>query len=120
MLFKTDAVVEGVHFLTGTAGKLVGRKKPLARCLSDIAANAGTPVAALVTLGLPENYDPDYVAAVYAGLGALAREYNVAVVGGETTRNPGGLFISISVVGTVEKEPLLLSARGRKRETQFL
>jgi thiamine-monophosphate kinase len=119
VLFKTDAVVEGVHFLPGTAGKLVGRKA-LARCLSDIAANAGNPVAALVTLGLPANYDPEYVVAIYDGLGALAREFKVAVVGGETTRNPGGLFLSISVVGTVEKNRCPLRSGAKPGDAIFV
>ena len=54
ILFKTDAVVEGIHFTRETPPEKIGRKA-LARCLSDIAAMAGTPVAALVTLGcLPQ------------------------------------------------------------------
>jgi thiamine monophosphate kinase len=35
--------------------------------LSDIAAMAGTPTAALVTIGLPENFDPGFVAKIYDG-----------------------------------------------------
>ena len=42
LLFKTDAVVEGVHFTSGTAPEKIGHKA-LGRCLSDIAAMAGTP-----------------------------------------------------------------------------
>src|SRR5260370_22102950 len=52
LLFKTDAVVEGVHFTKDTPPEKIGHKA-LARCLSDIAAMAGTPTAALVTLALP-------------------------------------------------------------------
>ncbi len=52
-LFKTDAVVEGVHFTNETSPEKIGHKA-LARCLSDIAAMAGTPSAALVTIGLPK------------------------------------------------------------------
>ena len=59
-LFKTDAVVEGVHFTQDTPPEKIGRKA-LARCLSDIAAMAGTPVAALVTIGLPEKFDAGFV-----------------------------------------------------------
>ena len=44
-LFKTDAVVEGIHFEPGAPPEKIGRKA-LARCLSDIAAMAGTPAAA--------------------------------------------------------------------------
>jgi thiamine-monophosphate kinase len=81
--------------------------------LSDIAAMAGTPVAALVTLGLPaapkrseggpEKFEPEFVAKVYDGLNALAEKSGVAIVGGETTTNPGGIFISIALLGTVAR-----------------
>src|SRR5580692_2231910 len=81
ILFKTDAVVEGVHFTRDTPPEKIGRKA-LARCLSDIAAMAGTPTAALVTVGLPENFDVEFVAKIYAGLNTLAEQYQVAIVGG--------------------------------------
>ena len=87
LLFKTDAVVEGVHFASGTPPEKVGHKA-LGRCLSDIAAMAGTPTAALVTLGLPRNFEVGYVEGLYGGMNALARRHEVAIVGGETTTNP--------------------------------
>jgi thiamine-monophosphate kinase len=102
LLFKTDAVVEGVHFPPGTAPEKIGHKA-LGRCLSDIAAMAGTPSAALVTLGLPRDFSADFVEAIYTGLNALARRYQVAVVGGETTTNPGGLLISVALLGWVPR-----------------
>ena len=102
VLFKTDAVVEGIHFTKQTPPELVGRKA-LARCLSDIAAMAGTPTAALVTIALPKPFDAAYVAAVYAGLNALARQHHLAVVGGETTTNPERLLISVSLIGWVTR-----------------
>src|SRR5215472_8859018 len=84
LLFKTDAVVEGVHFTSSAAPENIGHKA-LGRCLSDIAAMAGTPTAALVTVALPRKFDPDYVAAIYNGMATLARRYDVAIAGGETT-----------------------------------
>src|SRR5215469_532442 len=60
LLFKTDAIVEGVHFEKNTPPEKIGRKA-LARCLSDIAAMAGTPTAAVVTLGLPEHFKPETI-----------------------------------------------------------
>jgi thiamine-monophosphate kinase len=102
LLFKTDAVVEGVHFTPETAPEKIGHKA-LGRCLSDIAAMAGTPTAALVTIGLPGIFKLDFVEAIYAGLNELARRHQVAVVGGETTTNPGGIFISIALLGWVPR-----------------
>jgi thiamine-monophosphate kinase len=102
LLFKTDAVVEGVHFTPGTAPEKIGHKA-LGRCLSDIAAMAGTPSAALVTLALPRDFSPDFVEAIYTGLNALARRHHVAIVGGETTTNPGGLLLSVALLGWVPR-----------------
>ncbi|MBI3853677.1 MAG: thiamine-monophosphate kinase [Verrucomicrobia bacterium] len=102
MLFKTDAVVEGIHFTKAASPEKIGHKA-LGRCLSDIAAMAGTPTAALVTLALPRDFDPSFVESIYAGMNALAGRYEVAIVGGETTTNPERILISVSLIGTVAK-----------------
>jgi thiamine-monophosphate kinase len=102
LLFKTDAVVEGVHFTPGTPPEKVGHKA-LGRCLSDVAAMAGTPTAALVTLGLPRHFEVGYVEGLYAGMKALARRHEVAIVGGETTSNPERMFVSVALVGWVAR-----------------
>jgi len=102
LLFKTDAVVEGVHFTTETAPERIGHKA-LGRCLSDIAAMAGTPTVALVTIGLPRKFSPEFVESIYVGLNALARRHQVAIAGGETTTNPGGIFISVALLGWVPR-----------------
>ena len=102
LLFKTDAVVEGVHFTSTTPPEKIGRKA-LARCLSDIAAMAGTPIAALVTLALPATFVPDFVESIYAGISALARRHEVAIVGGETTVNPQGTLISVALLGSMPR-----------------
>ena len=102
LLFKTDAVVEGIHFTAATEPQKIGRKA-LARCLSDIAAMAGTPGAALVTIALPRNFDPGFVEEVYAGMNEMARRHGVAIVGGETTTNPGGMLLSVALLGFVPR-----------------
>jgi thiamine-monophosphate kinase len=107
LLFKADAVVEGVHFTADTSPEKIGRKA-LARCLSDIAAMAGTPNSALITLALPREYDTGRLEKIYDGLNALAKEHGVAIAGGETTVNPGGLLISIALLGTVPLEKCVL------------
>ena len=102
LLFKTDAVVEGIHFTKETPPEKIGRKA-LARALSDIAAMAGTPNAALVTIALPKNFSPEFVEKIYAGMNALAAQHGVAIVGGETTTNPERVLISISLTGFVPR-----------------
>jgi thiamine-monophosphate kinase len=119
LLFKTDAVVEGFHFLADTEPERVGRKA-LARCLSDIAAMGGTPTAAVVTLGLPPGYDPNRVEGIYRGLRALAEAHDVAIVGGETTTNPDRLLISISLLGTVAAGRAVLRTGARPGDALFV
>jgi thiamine-monophosphate kinase len=129
LLFKTDAVVEGIHFTKDTPPEKIGRKA-LARCLSDIAAMAGTPVAALVTLGLPaapkrseggpEQFEPEFVAKIYDGLNALAEKTGVAIVGGETTTNPGRILISIALLGTVPRGKQILRSGAKTGDAIFV
>jgi thiamine-monophosphate kinase len=102
LLFKTDAVVQGIHFAEIAPPEKIGHKA-LARCLSDIAAMAGHPTAAVVTLGLPPGFDPAWVGRVYDGMSVLAREHEVAIVGGETTVNPERVFISVALLGWVPR-----------------
>ena len=102
LLFKTDAVVEGIHFLPGTPAEKIGRKA-LGRCLSDVAAMAGTPIAALITLALAPGFDPAVVETIYVGASSLARQHEVAIVGGETTVNPDRTLISVSLLGSVPR-----------------
>ncbi len=100
ILFKTDAVVEGIHFAADAPPENIGRKA-LARALSDIAAMAGTPAHALVTLGLADTHAPERIEGIYRGMADLARQHGVAIVGGETTTNPV-LMISVALLGTVQ------------------
>ncbi|HEX4342467.1 MAG TPA: thiamine-phosphate kinase [Verrucomicrobiae bacterium] len=121
-LFKTDAVVEGIHFTKETPPEKVGRKA-LARCLSDIAAMAGTPVAVLVTIGLPSGtngVDVPFVEKIYAGMNALAGQYGVAIVGGETTKNPERIWISISLIGSVPRGKAVLRSGAKVGDAIFV
>jgi thiamine-monophosphate kinase len=119
VLFKTDAVVEDIHFTKDTPPEKIGRKA-LARCLSDIAAMAGTPIAALVTIGLPEKFEPEFVGKIYDGLNALAEKFGVAIVGGETTTNPGRIFISIALLGTAPRGKQIFRSGAKAGDAIFV
>jgi thiamine-monophosphate kinase len=119
VLFKTDAVVEGIHFESNAAPSCVGHKA-LGRCLSDIAAMGGTPTAALVTLGLSAGFDAAWIDELYAGMNKLARKYNVAIAGGETTQSPDRKFISIALIGTVDKKSCVRRTGARVGDAIFV
>ncbi|MBL9139163.1 MAG: thiamine-monophosphate kinase [Verrucomicrobiales bacterium] len=119
VVFKTDAVVEGVHFTKSTEPGKVGHKA-LARVLSDFAAAAATPVAALVTLGLPRAFDAGWVEEVYRGLRTTAERWNVAIVGGETTTNPDRTLLSVSAIGTVARDRVVRRSGARPGDGIFV
>ncbi len=110
-LLKTDAVVEGVHFLPSTPAPLIGRKA-IARVISDFAAMGGTPVAAMMTLGLPKDFSVQRLQGIYRGIEKLAREFDFQLVGGETTRSRE-FWISVSALGEVQGTPPLLRSTAR-------
>jgi thiamine-monophosphate kinase len=119
VLFKTDAVVEGIHFTREAAPEQIGHKA-LGRCLSDVAAMAGEPTAALVTLALPPTFYPAFVTAIYNGLNALARRHAVAIVGGETTTNPERILISVALLGLVARDKCIHRAGSRAGDAIFV
>jgi thiamine-monophosphate kinase len=119
LLFKTDAVVEGVHFTRETFPEKVGHKA-LGRCLSDIAAMAGTPTAAVVTLALPKDFDLDFVTGLYSGMNTLARRYDVAIVGGETTTNPERVLLAVSMLGWAPRGKAVLRSGAKADDAIFV
>ncbi len=92
-----DTMVEGVHFLPGTAAADLGWKA-LAVNLSDLAAMGATPAWALLALTMPRA-DAAFVQDFADGFAQLAQRHRVALVGGDTTSGP--LSISVAVHGFV-------------------
>lgn len=100
-LVAADMLLEGRHFEISTATpRLIGRKA-LAVNLSDIAAMAGKPVAAFVTVAHRRGYGMEFAEEVHQGLAELAGEFWVAVAGGDTNVWEGPVVISVSLLGDV-------------------
>jgi len=106
---STDMLLEGRHFSAGADPRLLGHKA-LAVNLSDLAAMGATPRWATLAIALPSN-DERWLAAFAQGLFALADEHAVALVGGDTTRGP--LTISITVLGELPEGLALLRSGAR-------
>lgn len=93
----TDMLIEGRHFPAGAGARRLGHKS-LAVNLSDIAAMGADPRWALLSLALPEADEP-WLEAFSEGFYSLAARYGVDLVGGDTTRGP--LAISVTLIGEV-------------------
>jgi thiamine-monophosphate kinase len=98
LAISSDMLVEGRHFFPGADARLLGHKC-LAVNLSDLAAMGATPTAFTLALALPEA-NRDWLAGFSSGLFALADAHVCELVGGDTTKGP--LNICITVFGEVE------------------
>lgn len=113
---STDMLVEGRHFLVGADPGRLGHKA-LAVNLSDLAAMGATPRQALLALALPE-CNADWLAAFAAGFYALADAHGVDLVGGDTTRGP--LNLCVTVIGEVAAGTALTRGAARPGDDVYV
>ena len=118
-VFKTDCLVEGIHFAKESRPELVGWKA-IARPVSDFAAMSGVPQFALVTLIVPADRNVAWVKRLYRGIDKAAAAFEVAVVGGETSNVKGPAVISVSVMGFVEKNRWVSRAGGKPGDELYV
>ncbi len=98
-LLSTDMLLEGVHFdLTYFDFYRVGWRAAAAN-LSDIAAMGGIPQYLLVSIALPHETSLHSVEEIYRGALDLAGKHGTRIIGGDTTRSPGGLIVCVTAIG---------------------
>ncbi|MFC1501828.1 thiamine-phosphate kinase [bacterium] len=106
-VMTTDALAEGVHFdLSYTPLESLGWKA-LAISISDIAAMGGIPKYAVVSMAIPENWSVEDVESFYKGMARCGHTYDCTIIGGDTVGSKSGCFISVTVVGEVEKDSVV-------------
>ena len=107
LLVSTDMLAEGIHFdLAFTPLHLLGYKA-VAVNLSDIAAMNGIPRQIVISLALSNRFSIEAIDALYDGIRQACKEYNVDLVGGDTTTSRAGLIISITALGSQKPEKIV-------------
>jgi thiamine-monophosphate kinase len=99
VVVTTDALVEGVHFLSDDPADTIAQKA-LRVNLSDLAAKGATPAGFVLSLALRQA-DEAWLAAFARGLGADAADFNCPLLGGDTVSTPGPLMVSVTAFGRV-------------------
>jgi thiamine-monophosphate kinase len=99
LVVKTDAIVEGVHFLSDDPPETIGRKA-LRVNLSDLASKGASLAGFVLTLAL-RGADDAWLAPFARGLGEDADRFGCPLLGGDTVSTPGPLMISIAAFGRV-------------------
>lgn len=116
LVAAVDSLVAGVHFPHGSPPASIGHRA-LAVNLSDLAAMGARPAWALLALTLPQA-DESWLSEFAAGMAALARAHEVALVGGDTTSGP--LCVTVTVLGHVQPSSALLRSGGRPGDAVFV
>ncbi len=112
---STDLLVEGVHFdLSYAPLKHLGYKAVVVN-LSDICAMNVIPTQITVSLALSNRFPLEAVEELYAGVKLACKQYEVDLIGGDTTSSLSGLMISVTAMGMAKEEDIVYrSGAGEK------
>lgn len=104
LLFSTDLMAENIHFeLTYTPLRHLGYKAVSVN-VSDICAMNGQATQIVVALAVSNQYSVESLDEIYKGIRFACKEYNVDLVGGDTTSSRSGLVINVSILGKTKQD----------------
>ena len=99
LVFTADLLAENIHFLRrATSARELGRKS-LAVNLSDVAAMGARPIATLLSLAIPHDLPEGWIEDFMEGYRDLSAQYDVGLVGGDTTASDSGLVVNVTAIG---------------------
>lgn len=99
ILVGVDQVLDGVHFDSSRHDPRAVGRKVMNRNLSDCAAMACLPAAAVATVALPNGTSLHDAQELYRGLEDAARPFDCPIVGGDTASWPGKLAVTVTILG---------------------
>lgn len=100
-VITVDLLTDHVDFELAHVDPVRVGRKALAVNLSDLAAMASSPLAAVIALALPRKGGKDLAVKLYEGLLPLAEKYQLAIAGGDTNSWDGPLVLSVTLLGRV-------------------
>ena len=117
-LVTTDLLIEGVHFdLSYMPLKHLGYKAVMVN-LSDVYAMNGAAEQITVSIAVSNRFPLEAIEELYSGIQLACETYKVDLVGGDTTSSTKGILISVTAIGKVEKEDIVL--RSGAKETDLI
>jgi thiamine-monophosphate kinase len=120
LILTTDMSIEDVHFSHRLHPAEAVGHRALARSLSDVAAMGGVPRYLLVSLAISKQVTRNWVVGLYRGMQALARRFDVRLIGGDTALVPGRTFIDVLVAGEVPRGEALRRSGARTGDQIFV
>ncbi len=115
-IITTDLLVEGIHFnLIYTPLKHLGYKAVVVN-LSDIYAMNATPKQITVSIAISKKFAVEHIEQIYEGIKLACEQYNVDLIGGDTSSSLTGLAISITAIGEAKKEEITYRSTAKKND----
>jgi thiamine-monophosphate kinase len=118
-IVSTDTFVSGVHFFVNESPAIIARRL-LRVNLSDIAAMAAEPVGYFLNLSLSAEIDDSWIKEFAAGLSAEQEEFGISLWGGDTTRTPGNLTLSVTLLGELPSGAAVRRSTARDGDRVFV
>ena len=115
-VITTDMLLEGIHFDLSYIPLHHLGYKAVAVNVSDVAAMNAIPKQITVNIGLSNRFSVEAVEALYEGIHAACKSYNVDLIGGDTTASYSGLVLSITAIGEAEDGTIALRSGAKKGE----
>ena len=120
LLFSTDLLMEGVHFLRNESSPEDVGWKAAAVNLSDIAAMGGTPVATFLSIALPKDAQGEWAERFIEGYTDISRQYDVPLLGGDTTSSLRDIAVNVGVLGRCPSGRRLMRNGAKVGETIYV
>jgi thiamine-monophosphate kinase len=116
IVVSSDLLTEGIHFnLMYVPLKHLGYKAVIVN-ISDVCAMNAVPKQIVVNIAVSGKFSVEAVEELYTGIHQACEKYGVDLVGGDTTSSLTGLTISITVLGEVEKENVVLRSGAKPND----
>lgn len=115
-LISTDLLIEGIHFdLSYMPLKHLGYKAVMVN-LSDIYAMNARPTQITISLAVSNRFTLEALEELYEGINLACRNYNVDLVGGDTTSSTAGLMLSVTALGKASKNNIVTRAGAKEND----
>ncbi|MFC2151490.1 thiamine-phosphate kinase [Bacteroidota bacterium] len=115
-VITTDLLIEGIHFnLIYTPLKHLGYKAVVVN-LSDVYAMNAVPKQITVSIAISKKFAVEHIEQIYEGIKLACENYNIDLIGGDTSSSLTGLAISVTAIGEAKKEDITYRSTAKKND----
>ncbi|WPD24648.1 MAG: thiamine-phosphate kinase [Candidatus Electrothrix scaldis] len=119
-LLTMDTLMESVHFDCSWHPPYLLGRKAVSVNVSDVAAMGGRPVFALLSLGLPADFSPEWVTELNRGINEACGQYGCLLIGGDTVCSLGKIALTLTLIGETSRDQVLYRHGAKTGDTVWV